>query len=90
MFSHFCKHTELKKLAVVSLAAKLLLRGLNLAHFTVNFKDLVETYLVAVETDLSQWLQSKNVIGSVNFGGVNKTRHEIMVCSVSNDLWNQN
>ena len=82
MFSHFCKHTDFKTLKVVSLAAKLLLKGLNLAHFTVKFKDLVETHLVAVEADLSQWLQSKSVIGSVKFGGINKNRQEILVCSV--------
>ena len=80
MFTHLCKYTEFKNLIVITSIAMLLLRGLDLAHLKPEFDDLVETHLVAVEADLSQWLQSKHCTGSVKFGGKNSTSDEISVC----------
>ena len=82
MFAHLCKYTEGKNVAVISLVATLLLKGLNQAYPTNEFKGFVDTYLPVVQTDLRGWLQSKNVIGSNKFGGKGSASDEIMVCPV--------
>ena len=80
MLSHLCKYTGLESLIVITSVVSLLLRGLDLAYPKPEFKDLVETHLAVVETDLCQWLKLPSVIGSNKFGGKNKTHEEIMVC----------
>ena len=67
MLSHLFKFTELKHHNVIASVATLLLRGLDLAYSKPEFKDFVETNLVAAETDLCQWLELPSVIGSNKF-----------------------